>query len=450
MFSLDDTIVAIASAPGGAARGIVRLSGPKSIEIVGNVFAPTDSSVNLVRPAQASCVDGELGALDRKIPARLFIWPTNRSYTRQPVAEVHTLGSPPVLEAIARALCSVGARLAQPGEFTLRAFLAGRIDLTQAEAVLGVIDATDRRQLQTALAQLAGGFSEPLVQLRSDLLNLLADLEAGLDFTEEDIRFVSPEDMLTRVAAATERLGRLSQQLGTRAITGRLPRVALVGPPNAGKSSLFNAFVGEGAAIVSPQAGTTRDYLSAVIDADGLQIELIDTAGVSDGKSTAAAGVDHAAGTFALKQRIDADLILECREATCPTVEATPDDRSLPVVTKIDIVAYEADFLSNRNAIQTSSKTGDGLAELRSAIRQQLEAQTSSDVIASTAVRVGESLQLAADSLDRLRQLVLDGAGDELAAAELRVTLAELGKVVGAVYTDDLLDRIFSRFCIGK
>jgi tRNA modification GTPase len=260
MLPLDETIVAIASAPAGAARGIVRLSGPNAVEQVARVFQ-SEPVVDLSAVRKATGLQGSVAIGQRKLGASLFLWPNSRSYTRQPVAEIHTTGSPPLLEVIVQSLCAVGARLAQPGEFTMRAFLAGRLDLTQAEAVLGVIDAADRRQLQTALSQLAGGFSQPLVQLRSGLLDLLADLEAGLDFTEEDIRFVSTDELQNRVSTAAAELERLSSQLGNRSVAGRLPRVVLAGPPNVGKSSLFNALIGSGAAIVSPQAGTTRDYL---------------------------------------------------------------------------------------------------------------------------------------------------------------------------------------------
>ncbi len=219
------------------------------------------------------------------LPADLFLWPQGRSYTRQLLAEIHTFGSPPLVDEILQSLCRNGARLAQPGEFTLRAFLAGRIDLTQAEAVLGVIDAADRNQLQAALAQLAGGLARPLGQLRSDLLDLLADLEAGLDFVEDDIRFVTPDELNRRLAAAAETIDQIGAQLTGRDAATARPRVALIGYPNVGKSSLFNALVGNAAALVSTQAGTTRDYLSATIDACGMSIELIDTAGILGDRS---------------------------------------------------------------------------------------------------------------------------------------------------------------------
>jgi tRNA modification GTPase len=293
---LDDTIVAIASAPGGALRGIVRLSGPDSAACVATVFRASDETGSGVFGGRSSSimedrsppktpdpfsVNGEL-TLPRSlgpIPARLYLWPDRRSYTRQPAAELHMAGSPPLLEAVVESLCQAGARLARPGEFTLRAFLAGRLDLTQAEAVLGVIDARGQAQLDTALAQLAGGLAGPLAALRERLLDLLAHLEAGLDFAEEDIEFITPVQLDAQLAAAANEVQQLAQRMHSRRDTTELPRVVLVGAPNAGKSSLFNALAGSDAAIVSDVAGTTRDYVTCRLTAGGQEFLLVDTAG---------------------------------------------------------------------------------------------------------------------------------------------------------------------------
>jgi tRNA modification GTPase len=493
MFTLDDTIAAVASAAGGAARGIVRLSGPQVAEIVPRCFQPDDAALDWKRIIQATVIPGRVichcsngqAANQRplELPADVFLWPTRRSYTRQPLAEIHTIGSPPLLQAVLNTLCSAGARLAQPGEFTLRAFLAGRIDLMQAEAVLGVVDAADRRHLHAALEQLAGGLSRPLQQLRSDLLDLLADLEAGLDFVEDDIRFVAPGELENRLSRAAAQLEHIQGQLADRNAGADLPRVVLVGWPNVGKSSLFNALVGNAAALVSPQAGTTRDYLIATIDAGGLSVQLIDTAGIIAEGGTREADeelltdlsgnaaqrpsmsetlVAAAQAALAHQQR-QADLRLLCLDATRPLndwerVQLSCDDAShgtngtLVVMTKCDHITKLALKVP---AMHTSSRTGVGLNNLRAAIREALTAQTGeASVVASTAARVRESIRLATESLSRAHQLVVPQAlhqtAEELVAAELRAALAELGKVVGAVYTDDLLDRIFSRFCIGK
>ena len=202
-----------------------------------------------------------LSGVHSPLPATLYFFPGPRSYTGQDLAELHTLGSPPLVERLVADLLTAGARPAQPGEFTLRAFLAGKKDLPQAEAVNAVIEAGTDAELATALAQLAGGVTRPLQSLREDLLNLLADLEAALDFADEDIEFVGKPETLARLDAAIEHLTALAHQLDDRSISGRPVRVALVGLPNAGKSSLFNALAG-GDALVSPIPGTTRDYLN--------------------------------------------------------------------------------------------------------------------------------------------------------------------------------------------
>jgi len=297
VYHLDDTICAIATAPGGAARGVVRISGVGVRTCLEHCFtSATDPDWPTAGHAAALPGTLQVEPLSTALPCDLYYWPTAKSYTREPAAELHTIGSPPLLQAVLRSVCAAGARLAEPGEFTLRAFLGGRLDLTQAEAVLGVIDASGGEQLEVALAQLAGGVAQPLGLLRDDLLDLLAELEAGLDFVEEDISFIAADELGKRLADAGEAVGRVAAQMSQRLRANDLPRVVLIGEPNVGKSSLFNALA-RGAqvesALVSGSAGTTRDYLTAVIDLDGIGCELVDTAGVDpDASPGSIAGAD--------------------------------------------------------------------------------------------------------------------------------------------------------------
>ena len=442
---LDDTIAAVASAPGGAARGIVRISGPKTLTVVASVLV--DEFPRPITANRPSVIRGEL-KLPRDLPpcpALLYLWPTERSYTRQPAAELHLPGSPPILEAALEAVCGTGARLARPGEFTLRAFLAGRLDLTQAEAVLGVIDARSQVELDASLRQLAGGLARPLHDLRQRLFDLLAHLEAGLDFVDEDIEFITADDLTRDLAAAASQVQAIADQLAERGEAGRLPRVVLVGAPNAGKSSLFNALAGSEAAIVSPLAGTTRDYVARRVCLDGLDCLLIDTAGeAADASELLAAAAQEAMR----EQAGQADLMLLCVDVSSPVADMDtnqPGDlRRLRVWTKCDLAAVPGDGLA------TSSRTGQGIADLRRAIARKLQLTSAETAVAGTAQRCKESLRLAAESLDRAAAAARSGLGEELVAAEVRSALDNLGHVVGAVYTDDLLDRIFSRFCIGK
>ncbi len=478
MHSLDDTIAAIATASGGAARGIVRISGADAIAVAGRLFV-TDSDTPLNTPAlrrahritgQVACGLAADGQTDDSVavPCDLYLWPTARSYTRQPVAELHTFGSPPLLEALLRTICAAGARLAAPGEFTLRAFLAGRIDLVQAEAVLGVIDADDRRQLDVALAQLAGGLTRPLQAIRDQLLDLLADLEAGLDFVEEDIQFVSHEQLNRRLQEAAGTIVTLADQMQSRQRSAAEPRVVLCGQPNAGKSSLFNALVGAEAAIVAPIAGTTRDYLIAELRLENRTCLLIDTAGVNvvgtlrvpSASPRDSATIGAAAESMTAQQQEQADIEIICVDTThaldewqrAAIFEPAPNSASqrLIVFTKCDLAPHAVRPLAG---IETSTVTGAGCDALKREIHRLLTANrlsTSDGAVATTAIRCQDSLRLAAESLHRAKTVASQRGSEELVAAELRGALMELGKVVGAIYTDDILDRVFSRFCIGK
>lgn len=463
MYHTDDTIVAIASAPGGAARGIVRLSGPAVLSLLDTCFVPAaGQSPSTIRVPTVLSGTIPLACLgDAGLEADVYLWPNARSYTRQPTGEMHTIGSPPLLAAIVEKFCAAGARLAEPGEFTLRAFLAGRLDLTQAEAVLGVIDSRGERELNSALAQLAGGFARPLNALREALLDLLAQLEAGLDFVEEDIQFITPAEVAAQLERAATTISQLSAQLSRRAQSDVLARVALVGWPNVGKSSLFNALAVGGAALVADAPGTTRDYLTASLDLGSCECELIDTAGIDPADDDEGRPIAQAAQRFAGFQRERADVRLLCLDSSRPLnawereqLATEPEAGRIVVLTKCD-AAPRADVsgpaIGASAAICTSAIGGSGLEELKTALRAALGVVPRGETAATlTAQRCGESLRAAADSLAQALRLNEAGGGEELVAAEIRAALTELGKVVGAVYTDDILDRIFSRFCIGK
>lgn len=450
---LDDTIAAIASASGSAARGILRLSGPQAIEIAAAGFRLGDGG-RLTPSRFAEGHDGEwrLAEIARGVPCYLMLWPDERSYTRQPVAELHLPGSPPILEAALADLCRRGARLAEPGEFTLRAFLHGRLDLTQAEAVLGVIDAKGESELRGALRQLAGGLARPLDQLRNRLLDLLAHLEAGLDFVDEDIEFISAEELRQQLTAIGKEIDSILLQTAGRAAGAALPRVVLRGRPNTGKSSLLNALAGRRVALVAEIAGTTRDYLSADIRDGEIAFQAIDTAGIET--PPLAPGPESDAQIHAREQAAEAALELFCLEAARPLedweraqLEAGSAWPRLIVVTKID---QGMQVRPPREAILTSSFTGEGIGSLRQRIGEIMEQQShrESGVVAATATRCRTSLEAAGSAICRALDAI--EGGEELVASELRLALEELGMVVGTVYTDDVLDRIFSRFCIGK
>ncbi len=456
MISLDttDTIAAIGSPAGGGWRGLVRVTGPAASAVALGDFKAR-ATTHSTPPGRADRRTGRLAVDGLRLPllVEVNVWPGPRTYTGQPLVEVQATGSTRVLNQVLATYLRRGARLAEPGEFTLRAFLAGRIDLTQAEAVLEVIDAQNPDQLDVALRQLAGGLAQPLTRLRDKLADTLAHLEANLDFADEaDVDPLGRRELARSLDEQADEVAALASRLQGRGRPSGRPRVVLVGPPNAGKSRLFNALIGRDHAIVSPVAGTTRDYLEAECDCDGLTVDLVDTAGAE----TVNAPIARLSQEARVGQTRVADLLLDCAADDSDPIAAGIDPASgrLAVRTKADLASPRR---LNRNqtgsGLLTSAANGTGIAALRSAIAHQLRTagvNGLAESVATTAARSGEGLIAAARSLRSASESIRLGAGDELVAIDLRQAVDDLGRIVGAVVTDDLLDRIFRRFCIGK
>lgn len=440
---MDDTIAACASAPGMGPRAVVRLSGPRALDVACGLFRGPNS----VEARKRSWYSGSihLAELQRSLPARMLVWPPPRSYTGQLMVEIHTIGSPPLVDVLMVEILRTGARAARPGEFTLRAFLHGRRDLSRAEAVQAVVSAGSRDELRSALTHLAGGVSQPLTQLRDDLLNLLADVEAGLDFIEEDITFVSQRDVLLRVTHALAHLTLLQRQLRQRAVSNQPPRVVLTGAPNAGKSSLFNALLGSESALVSPEPGTTRDYVSSVMTVGNTRIELIDTAGWQTPEDV----IEQQAQILRRHVAHEADLLLVCVESgRLPTdFERSLIQRKEPGVLGIATKCDQGEPAEGLFA--TSAKSGLGIQLLRERLAQFVQSRPSSAFISSL-TRCQHHVDAAIHALRRAHAASLHSEPPEILALEIRSALDEIGTITGAIYTEDLLDRIFSRFCIGK
>jgi tRNA modification GTPase len=452
---LQSTICAIASGQKGAVRGVVRVTGSDSLEIVGRVCSIPEIPKRSVRIGSTISLD-RLGT----VGVDLFCWPDHRSYTGQPSVEIHTLGSPIVLHAIVQACLNCGAQPAQPGEFTLRGFLAGRLDLTQCEAVLGVIHANNAQELDVALKQLAGGLAEPLRELRLELIHLVADIEAGLDFVDEDITFIATAEVFHRLSCARDHVNRLLHQIDSRSAQRKEIQIAIVGLPNAGKSSLLNAITSSHASIVSHLPGTTRDFVRYRWHTQQGTIDLLDTAGLEEVEDESPR---HLAQSVTRNQIDEADLILWCVPSGTPAIERPFIARKTQEVwlirTKCDLFDSKAGEESPDGAgalsakvVHVSSTTLVGIHEMRSQIALWLQRRNSESVesLPMTAERCAGALERAKSAIEAAMQATAEHVGDEIIAAEIRIALDELGQVAGVVYTDDVLDALFSRFCIGK
>lgn len=453
MLDLEDTIVAIASPTSPAPRGIVRLSGQHVLTLLQKLAAVDPPRITAGRLETELDLGDPLG----RLPVSLLVWPNERSYTGQPSAEIHAIGSLPVLQAIVDCAVQLGARPARPGEFTMRAFLAGRLDLMQAEAVLGVIEAEGRGALDQALQQLAGNLSRPLEELRGTMLDLLADVEAGLDFVDEDIEFVSDDLLVERLSGIAAVLQRTAASLQTRDGIADRVLVALCGEPNAGKSQLFNRLAGQDAAIVSDTAGTTRDAVTVDIDLNGQPLRLVDTAGLEPPQSD----LSVQAQAHSRRSAQHAQIRLWCIDLSRPDLgigqqrieEAAAQNWrtgqiNLWVGTKADLTEIRLPS----PWITTSTLTADGVDRLQREITAHVAGHDREETgsIVGTAARCRDSLRKAMESIEVAIELARRQAGHEWIASEIRVAVDCIGEVTGAVYTDDILDRVFSRFCIGK
>lgn len=432
---VDDTIVALSSASGPGGRAIVRMSGPRAFSVAMSVFRGN------IGTDQRGLYPGivVIPGLSLPVPADLYHFPAPHSATGQSVVELHLISCAPIVEVLIAELLRFGARPAHPGEYSLRAFLSGKLDLPRAEAIVGVIESSNRDELKRSLRQLAGGVSEPLKGLREDMLDMLADIEAGLDFVDEDIEFVNQEELLQRIARGLAQVSLVKKQVEDRGLVERPFRVAIVGPPNAGKSSLFNVLTGR-TALVSDIPGTTRDYLTGTADLDGITVEMIDTAGWRDTHDPLEALGQRIAG----REVERGDLILQCVPAAGRDLPAARHDRNtLVIATKCDLEPAAAGIIG------TSVVTGFGLDALRAELRSRAQAFAGHGLAPSLS-RCRHHVDACLSNLRAAHQGVLFSDPAEIVALELRAAVEQLGAMTGAVYTDDLLDRIFSRFCIGK
>jgi tRNA modification GTPase len=456
-FSTQDTIVAIATPPGRGGLGIVRLSGPDAHPFAlalithGEPLSPRYATFTKVAlPAIHATPDGGVQSrsqVDETIDHVVVTYfPAPASYTGEHVVELSAHGSPVVLRAIVSAAIERGARLAEPGEFTLRAFLNGRIDLLQAEAVNDLIEAVTPLQARVAFDQLDGTLTRAIASIDETLFDLIARLEASVDFPEEGYHFVDPGALASAIDGLLERTAALLADARRGRMIRDGLRVAIVGEPNAGKSSLFNALAGAPRAIVSDVPGTTRDLVTEVVDIEGLRVTLVDTAGLRDTSDLVEVeGVARAQQSMAA-----ADLVLMVEDRSRLRSGKAADVRKvLCIANKIDLPAAWND----ETAVSVSATTGDGIQELRRRIAGALDADAQRDQPAMTNVRHIALLDSAFQALQRARGAALTDGGslsEEFVLADLAEARGAFEEVSGRRAPDDVLTHIFSRFCVGK
>jgi tRNA modification GTPase len=447
------TIAAIASPPGRGARGIVRVSGRNARAIAEATWAgdgPLDLGRRTLRLGRFRDGRGEQ-------PLLLLWMPGPRSYTREDVAEFHLPGSPPLLEAAFARVLELGAVPAAPGEFTRRAFLSGRLDLTRAEGVLALVSARNEDERRAGRALLDGGLSGRVEALRHGLEELRALVEASLDFDPRDTGHVPETEIESRAREIRAAIGEASGWESARVGAGGEPRIVLAGAPNAGKSALFNRLAGprveEEGAIVSPIAGTTRDVMTAEIELDGVACRLHDAAGIEEAPASGA--VQRAAQEAGRSLRDSADLLLWVLDATgdVRAARAPRESDVLLVWNKIDRLdappSPPAGIGSRTPWVATSALLGTGIGALREAAARALGAE-GSGVFRELSQRHRAALERAVAAIDHGLREWTRGAPLEILAEDLRHATECLDEVTGETATEAILDRIFARFCVGK
>ena len=440
----EDTIVAVSTPPGRGGIGIVRLSGARAREIAEPLLS-LKRELAAGRARFARVIDRASGdALDEAV-VTYFAAP--HSYTAEDVVEISAHGSPALMEYLVRECCAGGARLAEAGEFTQRAFLRGRLDLTQAEAVDDLIQSQTMEQARVAAQQLGGALSRVVAPVKEKLVGLIAGLEAGIDFAEDDIDVMLAEEIAAQIGGIVAPLEVLAGSFGYGRVVRDGFSLAIVGRPNAGKSSLFNRLVERERAIVTASPGTTRDLVTERVSLQGIPVELIDTAGLR-------ASVDEAEAMGIAKSReamADADVVVVVVDAT---VGVSVEDEAL--IAGLEgraclVVWNKSDLVVGDGGIRTSALTGDGIAELRAAILELVSGgAVSSSQAMVTNLRQQQAVTAAIAALMRAGRAESEMVPHEMVLLDLYEGLQALDSLTGATTSDDVLHLIFSKFCIGK
>ena len=454
-----DTIAAISTPPGRGGIEIVRLSGIQAASIAAQLVS-LRQPLEHGRARLADVLDVPAGGVEHgesgRIDEALMTWfAAPNSYTAEDVVEIAAHGSPVVLELLLRRALDLGARMAEPGEFTQRAFLAGKIDLTQAEAVRDLIEAQTLTQARQAASQMGGALSRRVQPVKQDLVELIALLEAGIDFAEDDIDVAPATEIARRIGELMPSLNALSASFARGRIVHDGLTLAIVGRPNAGKSSLFNRLVERERAIVTATPGTTRDTVTERISLDGIPLELVDTAGLRESLEEAEQlGIARSREALA-----DAALVLVVLDATEPLneeehrlLEAVQGRPAIVAVNKCDLATTgeAAENVGGVPALRTSALTGDGIPALRERILALATGGAASEPGMLTSLRHHQSIATALTALSDAEKANANAIPHEMILLDLYRALWALDSLTGQTTSDDILDLIFSTFCIGK
>jgi tRNA modification GTPase len=454
---LDDTIVAIATPSGRGGIGVVRLSGSDSRHIAAGMLRLRHA----ITPGHALFGDlvDESGERVDEVVVTYFAKP--HSYTTDDVIEISAHGSPVVLRSIVERAVAAGARLAEPGEFTMRAYLNGRIDLTQAEAVRDLIESQTLFQAKVAAQQLGGALSHRLQPIKNELIKLIALLEAGIDFAEDDVSVAPDEQIVHAIAKVRKPLGELAASFSFGKIVHEGITLAIVGRPNVGKSSLFNRLVERERAIVTPIPGTTRDTVSETVAIEGIPVKLVDTAGIRESSDVVESmGIERSRQAIA-----DADVVLVVTDAAEPAQEddhllgATEQRPRVVVANKADLVPSTQYSVFSSHAsgngtqhavLRTSAVTGEGIPELRARIMAAVAGGAVREAGYLTNTRHHGLVQDSLRALDAAQEAVRNKTPHEMLLLDLYSALRPLDAITGQTTPEDVLNLIFSTFCIGK
>jgi tRNA modification GTPase len=449
-----DTIIALASAQGISAIAVIRLSGEKSIELVNNVFQGKDLTKEPTHTIHFGSIRDENRVVDEVL---VSLFKNEKSFTKENSVEISCHGSPHIVKEIIKVLLKHGARLAQPGEFTKRAFLNGRFDLAQAEAVADLINAETENARQAAMNQMRGGFSNEINHLREELVHFASLIELELDFGEEDVEFAKRDDLKKLIQKIQSYLQSLILSFDQgNVIKNGVPTV-IAGKPNAGKSTLLNVLLNEEKAIVSEIPGTTRDVIEDEIVLGGINFRFIDTAGLRETED-----VIEAIGVGRTRERMKkASLIIYLFDLSNTTAEEIQTEIDglealgipyIKVGNKVDKAKPELlEKLEQKDFISISASKQTNIQQLKDKLLSYFHIDTikSGDVVV-TNLRHYQSLMHTNESLERVLKSMSDGITGDFLAMDIRQSLHYLGEITGAITTDDLLENIFSKFCIGK